>query len=80
MVAKTDFNAGQLAASGQLAEMIEDGRVQIDTLVELADWWKRWYMEAGHKRLGRVVMLLGKPSNGLGSMEGENSDAPDNAG
>ncbi len=28
----------------------------VGSLVEVADWWKRWYLEAGHKRLGRVLL------------------------
>lgn len=28
------------------------------TAKEIAAWWKRWYMTAGHKRLGRVLVKL----------------------
>jgi hypothetical protein len=24
----------------------------------VAEWWKKWYLQAGHKRLGRI--LIGK--------------------
>lgn len=27
---------------------------------DVAAWWKRHYMQAGHKRLGRVLVELGK--------------------
>ena len=28
---------------------------------DVAVWWKRWYMRAGHKRLGRILVgLAGK--------------------
>ncbi len=25
---------------------------------DVAVWWKRWYMRAGHKRLGRILVGL----------------------
>jgi hypothetical protein len=27
---------------------------------DVALWWKRWYMKAGHKRLGRVLVDLSR--------------------
>lgn len=31
------------------------------TAPEVATWWKKWYMTAGHKRLGRIlVQMAGK--------------------
>ncbi len=73
MATGKEFDEGADAASGQLAEMLGDGRVQVDTLVEIASWWERWLMVAGHKRLGRAVRELGK-------REGVSSNAPDDAG
>lgn len=26
------------------------------TIFDVANWWKRWYMKAGHKRLGRIII------------------------
>lgn len=49
-------------ASKELNEMLMDGNEPFEKSVEkLANWWKKWYMLAGHKRLGRV--LLGEASN-----------------
>ncbi|MBU1862921.1 MAG: hypothetical protein KKH94_04555 [Candidatus Omnitrophica bacterium] len=28
---------------------------------DLAGWWKRWYLKAGHKRLGRLLVGMAKP-------------------
>ena len=28
-----------------------------DAVELVADWWKRWYLKAGHKRLGRVLIV-----------------------
>jgi len=25
-------------------------------LVKVATWWKKWYLKAGHKRLGRLLL------------------------
>lgn len=25
---------------------------------QLADWWKKWYMKAGHRKLGRIIVKL----------------------
>lgn len=30
------------------------------TAVNLAEWWSRWYLKAGHKRLGRVLVAIAK--------------------
>lgn len=30
---------------------------------DMAHWWKRWYMKAGHKRLGRSLVGLSKTLN-----------------
>jgi hypothetical protein len=29
----------------------------------MADWWYRWYMKAGHKRLGRILVSVAKSNN-----------------
>ena len=28
----------------------------VDTLADVQHWWKRHYLKAGHKRLGRVLL------------------------
>ncbi len=28
------------------------------TIAQLADWWRRWYLKAGHKRLARMLMMI----------------------
>ncbi len=27
---------------------------------KIAAWWAKWYMKAGHKRLGRIMVKLAK--------------------
>ena len=46
-----DTNAQE--ASKELLIMCESG-----TVLEVADWWRRWYMKAGHKRLARLLMAV----------------------
>jgi len=40
-------------AGDELLVMAEAG-----TVAEVADWWRRWYMKAGHKRLARLLMRI----------------------
>jgi hypothetical protein len=28
-------------------------------------WWDRWYLKAGHKRLGRILVELAKQKSGV---------------
>ncbi|MFA6599814.1 MAG: hypothetical protein WC352_07495 [Candidatus Omnitrophota bacterium] len=30
------------------------------TARDIVAWWSRWYLKAGHKRLGRTLVALGK--------------------
>ena len=30
---------------------------------DVAAWWNRWYLKAGHKRLGRTLVEIAKKSN-----------------
>ena len=30
--------------------------VNEQSLVEVANWWRKWYRKAGHKRLGRILL------------------------
>ena len=32
------------------------------TAQEVAQWWAKWYHQAGHKRLGRLLVELSKRS------------------
>ena len=33
-----------------------DAGVSDETMIEVANWWKRWYLKAGHKRLARILL------------------------
>ena len=40
------------------AELSENGHLW--SAVALSQWWSKWYMRAGHKRLGRILVALNK--------------------
>ena len=54
-----DMTAFDLAAEKAEAELKELKASltpeQLQGALSIAAWWKKWYMQAGHKRLGRVV-------------------------
>jgi len=31
-----------------------------ETLLSVARWWSKWYLRAGHKRLGRILVSIAK--------------------
>ena len=45
-------------AAQAAAEELGDG--QDYTVADLASWWKKWYLRAGHKRLGRILLKYAK--------------------
>lgn len=47
----------------EAAEQAQDElKAQIDNMSaqDLIKWWSKWYMKAGHKRLGRILVSMGK--------------------
>jgi len=48
---KETMDAAAREAHAELERHLEDWRVR-----DVALWWQRWYMRAGHKRLGRVLL------------------------
>ena len=45
----------ELATAAAIAEFPKDGTAQ-----DVAKWWAKWYLQAGHKRLGRFLAQTGK--------------------
>ena len=46
------------AAAQAEAEFYKDGKDwKADDVVT---WWSRWYLKAGHKRLGRILVAKGR--------------------
>jgi hypothetical protein len=54
-----DTTAFDLAAEKAHAELKELAKTltpeQMQGVLLMTAWWKKWFMQAGHKRLGRVV-------------------------
>lgn len=42
-------------ARGELEQYLNEWRAR-----DVAAWWHKWYMKAGHKRLGRVLVDIAK--------------------
>ena len=49
------MDAAATEAHNELMEHVDNW-----SALELIGWWSRWYMKAGHKRLGRVLVSLAK--------------------
>lgn len=43
------------AAEKELLEHFDQWSARV-----LAEWWNKWYVKAGHKRLGRILLNLTK--------------------
>jgi len=58
------------AAMKQMDEAAEQARIELDSNIDhltardVAAWWVKWYMKAGHKRLGRILVGLGRKKKG----------------
>ena len=52
VLAEMDASAGE--AEKDLATL---DQAAVETV---AAWWAKWYMKAGHKRLGRIMVKLAK--------------------
>lgn len=43
------------AAEQELRAMMEQDKALADAIRKIASWWKKNFMKAGHKRLGRII-------------------------
>jgi len=45
-------------------DLMEEGAPSEEQLIAVANWWKKWFGKAGHKRLGRILLEYAtNPSN-----------------
>lgn len=52
----TEFDLAAEKAENELKEMKKTlTPEQLQGALMIAAWWKKWFMLAGHKRLGRIV-------------------------
>jgi len=51
-----------LAEMDAAAEEAERDLANLDqaAVEAVAEWWARWFMKAGHKRLGRIMVKVAK--------------------
>ena len=40
---------------GSIDDAIRDGKEK-EPMIALANWWERYYLKAGHKRLARILL------------------------
>lgn len=51
-------NTGMDAAAKEAAAELKSKNLDTMPAKDLIAWWTKWYIKAGHKRLGRI--LIGK--------------------
>jgi len=58
----SDEKGAVLAEMDTAAEEAEKDLATLDqaAVETIAAWWAKWYMKAGHKRLGRIMVRLAK--------------------
>lgn len=39
-----------------------------ESVEPISAWWLKWYMKAGHKRLGRILVKIAKARIGTGEV------------
>ena len=54
--------ADKKAMDDAAIEAASDLSVSDEALAEVANWWNKWYLKAGHKRLARVLLQHAKKS------------------
>ena len=61
-VALTEDKGDVLAKMDAAAEEAEKDLGALDqaAIEAVAAWWLKWYMKAGHKRLGRIMVRVAK--------------------
>jgi len=52
-----DMDAAAEKAEEEFAALADK---HTDAIKIVGEWWMRWYMKAGHKRLGRILVRYAK--------------------
>ena len=51
------MDASAKEAAKDLERLCAESQIDAgDSLRNIADWWDKWFIDAGHKRLGRVIL------------------------
>ena len=59
-MADREEQSKQMDDAARDAEMELSGKLEQWSAMDLIDWWGRSYLKAGHKRLGRLLVRIGK--------------------
>lgn len=51
----TDEDKAKMDAAAVEAEQ-DMNSIPYDAFADVAQWWKKWYPKAGHKRLARILL------------------------
>lgn len=55
---ENDFDIAASEAEQDLQKILREHPEFREGILHLASWWKKWFMRAGHKRLGRILNRL----------------------
>jgi hypothetical protein len=56
MAEDSSFDMAAQEAEAELQEIVKGMTDEMKlTMRKLVAWWKKWFMKAGHKRLGRII-------------------------
>jgi hypothetical protein len=53
----------------QMDEAADQAKAELEQSIDnlsardIISWWSKWYMKTGHKRLGRILVAMGKTPN-----------------
>ena len=53
----------------QMDEAADQAKAELEQSIDnlsardIISWWSKWYMKTGHKRLGRILVGMGKTPN-----------------
>lgn len=58
---ESSFDAAAALARPELENLLKDmTSEQLEGAKKIFVWQKKWYLQAGHKRLGRIIIELAK--------------------
>jgi hypothetical protein len=61
---ESSFDAAAEVARPELAELLEAmSEEERNGAKKVLSWQKKWYLQAGHKRLGRIIVEFAKSHN-----------------
>jgi hypothetical protein len=56
---QSTFDLAAIEAKADLDKKMEEDPKFKEAVILVATWWKKWYMSAGHRHLGRIIKTFG---------------------